>query len=130
MAAKPKPISLYWVTTEGHQEDWFILARNSRQAASYHVHYEGYETGDATAERIMGIATDLGGQIPRHAQIEDLKKLGFEILRANPSGRSVRLNGRTFAEGYMEEMVATVHDNTFEARGEGRPFGTTVKRPN
>jgi hypothetical protein len=78
----------------------------------------------------MSVATNLGGKIPRHAQIEDLKKLGFEILSANPSGRSVRLDGRTFAEGYMEEMVATVRDNAFETRGEGRPFGTRLTKPN
>jgi hypothetical protein len=28
------------------------------------------------------------------------------------------------------EMVATMRDNAFEARGEGRPFGTRMTKPN
>jgi hypothetical protein len=40
-------VNLYWVTTDDHDEDWFILARTSRTAESYHIQYEGYEPGDA-----------------------------------------------------------------------------------
>jgi uncharacterized protein YllA (UPF0747 family) len=39
-------VNLYWVTTDDHDEDWFILARTGRTAASYHIQHEGYESGD------------------------------------------------------------------------------------
>jgi hypothetical protein len=53
-------VNLYWVTTDDHDEDWFILARTGRTAESYHIQYEGYETGDARAELILRAATDPG----------------------------------------------------------------------
>jgi hypothetical protein len=55
--------------------------------------YEGYEPGDARAELIVRTGADpIPGPIPRHAQLEDLQKLGFEILNPDPNGRSVRRN--------------------------------------
>ena len=42
-------VDLYWVTTDDHDEDWFILAKTRRAAESYHIEYEGYEPGDARA---------------------------------------------------------------------------------
>jgi hypothetical protein len=50
MAKTNKPgniVNLYWVTTDDHDEDGFILARTGRTAESYHIQYEGYEPGDA-----------------------------------------------------------------------------------
>src|SRR5260370_39497248 len=63
-------------------------------------------------------------------QLEDLQKLGFEILNADPNFRSVRRNGRTFLEGHLESMVAEVRDDVHEAMGKGRPWGTTRRRGN
>ncbi len=124
-------VNLYWVTTDDHDEDWFILAKTRRAAESYHIEYEGYEPGDARAELILRTGADpIPGPIPRHAQLEDLQKLGFEILNADPNGRSVRRNGRTFLEGHLESMVAEVRDDVHEAMGKGRPWGTTRRRGN
>jgi hypothetical protein len=56
MAKTNKPgniVNLYWVTTDDHDEDWFILARTGRAAECYHIEYEGYEPGDARAELIV-----------------------------------------------------------------------------
>ena len=64
-------VKLYWVTTDDHDEDWFILARTIRTAESYHIQYEGYEPGEARAELILRAGTDpIPGPIPRHAQLE------------------------------------------------------------
>src|SRR5260370_8009850 len=124
-------VNLYWVTTDDHDEDWFILARTSRTAESYHIQYEGYEPGDARAELILRAGTDPNpGPIPRHAQLEDLQTLGFEILNPDPNGRCVRRNGRTFFEGHLESMVAGVRDDALEALGNGRPWATTRRREN
>jgi hypothetical protein len=102
---------LYWVTTDDHDEDWFILARTSRTAESHHIQYEGYEPGDARAELILRAGTDSNpGTIPRHAQLEDLQTLGFE--------------------GHLEPMVTEVRDDAVETLGSGRPWGTTRRREN
>ena len=119
-------VNLYWITTDDHDEDWFMLAKTARAAESYHIQYEGYEPGDARAELILRTgANPIPGPIPRHAQLEDLQKLGFEILNSDPNGRSVRRDGRTFLEGHLESMVAKVRDDVHEAMGEGRPWGTS-----
>ena len=79
------------MTTDDHDEDWFILAKTRRAAESCHIEYEGYEPGDARAELILRTgAHPIPGPIPRHAQLEDLQTLGFEILIPDPNGRSVR----------------------------------------
>jgi len=124
-------VNLYWVTTDDHDEDWFILAKTTRAAESYHIQYEGYEPGDARAELILRTGADpIPGPIPRHAQLEDLQTLGFEILNPDPNGRSVRRNGRTFLEGHLESMVAEVRDDVQESTGKGRPWGTSRRREN
>jgi hypothetical protein len=124
-------VNLYWVTTEDHDEDWFILARTGRAAECYHIEYEGYEPGDARAELILLAGTvPIPGPIPRHAQLEDLQRFGFEILNPDPNGRCARRNGRTFLEGHPESMVAEVRDDAEEALGQGRPSGTARRRKN
>jgi hypothetical protein len=125
-------MTLYWVTTEDHGEDWFILARHPRSAERYHVETEGYEPGDAHAERIMPVPKGLldEGHLPRHAQFPDLRKLGFTILASETAARIVRLSGRTFMEGALEQMIRTADDNMSEARGDGRPNRTRRARAN
>jgi hypothetical protein len=123
-------VNLYWVTTDDHDEDWFILAKTARAAERYHIQYEGYEPGDARAELVQRTEDPIPGPIPRHAQLEDLQRLGFEILSADPNSRSVRRDGRTFLEGHLESMVAEVRDDAHEAMGKGRPWGTSRRREN
>ena len=128
MPVKSSRTNLYWVTTEDHDEDWFILARTAQTARRFHTDYEGYEPDDAHAELILRAVEDqIPGPIPRHAQLEDLQKVGFEVLNPDPNGRIVRLAGRTFVEGLLESLLAEASDNAWEAQGEGRPHGT--KRP-
>jgi hypothetical protein len=95
---KPTSVNLYWVTTIDHDEDWFIFAKSSRMAELYHVDYEGDEDEGADAKLIMRGCV-ITGTAPRNAEIRDLAKLGFEVLRGGAHGRVVRLKGRTFVEG-------------------------------
>jgi hypothetical protein len=83
-------------------KDWFILAATAQAARRYHTGYEGYGPGDAHAELIMRVVagSQISGPTPRHAQLADLRKLGFEVLNPDPHGRIVRLAGRTFVEGF------------------------------
>jgi hypothetical protein len=38
MASTKQTIKLYWVTTQDHDEDWFIFAESARSARAYHEH--------------------------------------------------------------------------------------------
>lgn len=119
------PVMLYWVSTADHDEDWFIFAKSKRSAAKFHVEYEGYGPGEAAAEPILA-APGTAGPFPRHAQIDDLAALGFEILKGGNHGRSVKYRDRTFVEGHLESLIAEIDDNNSEVAGEGRPRGTSV----
>jgi hypothetical protein len=104
---------LYWVTTPDGDEDWFVLAYTAKSASSFHDDYEGYEIGDAKAELIMQ-APKLTGSFPRHAQLEDLKSLGFQIADPNPRLRIVRLGARVFPKGPLQHLVANAQEGRNE----------------
>ena len=122
-AAAKVPVMLYWVTSTDHDEDWFIFAKSKQSAAKFHADYEGYGPRETTAEPILE-ARDIAAPFPRHAQIDDLTALGFEILKGGDHGRSVKYGDRTFVEGHLESLIAEIDDNTSEAAGEGRPRST------
>jgi hypothetical protein len=122
-AAAKVAVTLYWVTTADHDEDWFIFAKSRRSAAKFHADYEGYGLRETAAQPIRQ-ARDIAGPFPRHAQIDDLAELGFEILKGGDHGRSVKLGDRTFVEGHLESLIAEIDDNNSEVVGGGRPRGT------
>ncbi|MGO9561668.1 MAG: hypothetical protein ACLPPV_03380 [Candidatus Korobacteraceae bacterium] len=122
-AAAKVPVALYWVSTADHDEDWFIFANSTRSAAKFHADYEGYDPRETAAELILE-APDTEGPFPRHAQIDDLTALGFEILKGGDHGRSVKYGDRTFVEGHLDSLMAEIDDNNSETAGEGRPRGT------
>ena len=59
----PKPEinikKLYWLTTEDHDEDWFVVASSAGEACKFHEDAEGYAIGDATAEEILSIPENI-----------------------------------------------------------------------
>ncbi len=126
--AKQKPnANLYWVTTSDHGEDWFIFARTSRSAASFHEKYEGYNPRDAHSRLVMTpihLPKLSNGELPCHAQIADLVALGFEVTGSDPHQRAVLLGEELFMEGFLQALVVQTYDNVIESLGEGRPNGT------
>jgi hypothetical protein len=52
-------LQLYWVTTEDHAEDWFMVASNPGDAARCFEQNIGYEAGSATAEKLLDIPTEV-----------------------------------------------------------------------
>ena len=38
--------ALYWVTTDDHGEDWFVIAGSQEEAVRFHEQEEGYDPGD------------------------------------------------------------------------------------
>jgi len=124
----PTPIVLYWMTTDDHEEDWFVLAADPRSALSYHLGYEvlaGHQ--DAKAEAILGIpnpsALPKGQTLPRRATLADLATLGFQCCSGGLQ-KIVRYQGRTFIEGDLELSIMTSRDDYLEGKGKGRPNGT------
>jgi hypothetical protein len=126
MPAK-KPIHLYWVTTLDHDEDWFIFAKTSRSAASYHEHYDGYDTGDATARLVIArveLQKYEQGPPPCHAQLADLIALGFEVVGVDPHRRGVRFKGELYLEGELQTLVVQASDKLREVQNIKRSTGT------
>ena len=50
-----KQYNLYWVATDDHDEDWFVVAEDEFLAMDFFENYEGYDPGDAWAEKVMPI---------------------------------------------------------------------------
>src|ERR1035437_3788836 len=76
-----KQIKLYWVTTDDHDEDWFIFAASARSARAYHEDYEGYGKGDTSSRLIVSNVTlkeFQNGTPPCRAQFQDLCQIGFK----------------------------------------------------
>ena len=108
MASNKETVKLYWVSTDDHDEDWFILAESARSAKRYHEYYEGYGAGDARARLIVRdvrLTKFTNGEPPCHAQMRELFALGFKDAGSVPSQRSVRFEGKTYTEGILESLV-------------------------
>lgn len=117
-------MKLYWVTTEDHDEDWFVVASSTEVAAEYHENMEGYDPGDATAEEVLNIPDNISTEVgwPTH---ECLLSLGATFLREEQT-RVVAIAGRKFCEGMLASVINEVVDDEFEARG-GKRLNNTKK---
>lgn len=119
-------MNLYWVTTEDHDEDTFIIAPSARAARKYHEVADGYDPGDARAERILHLPTcgpdDIGWPSD-----EILRRCSAQII-SQDSPRVVVIKGRRFCEGMFESELLTIHDDIFESHGQKR-FNGTSRRP-
>ena len=111
-------MNLYWVTTEDHDEDWFVVASSSLGACQFHEDAEGYDPGDATAEEIISIPENVPTE-PGWPSDELLLAVGAKFIMENPP-RVVEINGRKFSEGLLESFLNEIEDNAFEQRGQGR----------
>jgi hypothetical protein len=111
-------MKLYWVTTEDHDEDWFIVASSSKEASKFHENMEGYNPGDAEAEEIMDIPENISAETgwPSH---DLLLGLGAKFL-LNDQSRVVEIAGRKFCEGMLEATLNEINDDLFEEFGDER----------
>lgn len=145
---------LYWCTTDDGDEDWFIAASRSRVAVKAHEDMEGYNRGDASAERVCkipGAAWDAYVERSRvfaekHGEVRDgkfdpavlngswpdaqlIKDCGGTFLTEG-SPRVVAFSGdRIYTEGALQAEITRIWDDEFEARGEGRPNRTPTTTP-
>ena len=99
-------MNLYWVTTEDHHEDWFIVAASAAKASMFHEREEGYDKGDAKAVKILDIPTHIE-VIQGWPSEQQLLALGANFIR-NETPRVVEINGAKFSEGMLEYLIVQV----------------------
>lgn len=129
---RDRRLQLYWVTTEDHDEDWFVVAASPREATRSFERDIGYDRGDASAEKVLDIPPDIPIEPADTEWFEDwptwpsdnsLIALGGSFISHDPP-RVVAIAGQTYAEGMMEAHLRALDDDTFELLGKGRPNGT------
>lgn len=120
-------LQLYWVTTEDHCEDWFIIAAGENEAAELHENLEGYDAGDATAEWVLDIPEGISAEKGWPPE-ETLTALGG-YFHATGDIRVVEIAGRRFSEGLLESVLRTLDDDNFESDGFGRLNATKKNNP-
>jgi hypothetical protein len=49
VSTETPPLNLYWVETDDHDEDWFVVASDAHEAEAIHEGVEGYGEGQADA---------------------------------------------------------------------------------
>jgi len=113
-----KNLKLYWVTTNDHHEDWFIVASSTEEASKFHEENEGYNPGDANSEEIVNIPDDISTDIGWPSE-ELLLSIGAKFIN-NDETRIVEINGQQYVEGMLEAHIRELDDNIFELNGEER----------
>jgi len=121
-----KYMKLYWVTTEDHDEDWFIVASSPKEASKYHENMEGYDPGDAKAEEILDIPENVPAETGWPSD-ELLIAVGAKFL-LNDQSRVVEIAGRKFCEGLLEATLNEINYDLFEEYG-GERLNKTKKPP-
>jgi hypothetical protein len=100
MTNTKKQLSLYWCTTQDHDEDWFVVATNEHEASKFHEESEGYGYGDATAEFVCALPPGCPDAKSGWPTEELLVTCGAEFLtNLDEQPRIVRIKGKTFGEG-------------------------------
>jgi hypothetical protein len=115
-------MNLYWVETEDHAEDWFVVANDAEEAATLHEDFEGYAPGDAFAEMITAIPEGITVNTGWPSD-EVLLACGATFISQGPT-RIVDINNRRFCEGLMESTIRSLDDDRLEEIGKGRPNKT------
>lgn len=122
-----KSLKLYWVETDDHDEDWFIVAGSLEEAQTLHEKMEGYNEGDAYAEEILTLPENLAAE-PGWPSHELLIAAGACFLAEEPT-RVVEIDGRRFCEGLLGAKIDEIVDDVFEEMGRERPNKTVKLKP-
>jgi hypothetical protein len=93
------------VTTADHDVDWFVVAPDPQSAAHNYEQAEGYDEGEATAEFVCSVPTELGSVPVGSPDDELLEECGAVIVPGPTGPRIVRLAGKVFIEGDLAGNV-------------------------
>ena len=119
-------MKLFWITTEDHDEDWFIVAPSSIEASQYFENFEGYDPGDAKAEEILDIPENVPAETGWPSD-ELLLAVGAKFL-LNDQSRVVEIAGMKYCEGMLEATLNEINEDLFEEYGDER-LNKTKKPP-
>ena len=111
-------MKLYWVTTEDHHEDWFIIASSKKQASKLHEEMEGYDFGSARSQEILSIPDNISVEAGWPSK-ETLLSVGGVFIKEDEP-RIIEINGKYFTEGMLEAHLRELDDNIFELLGKKR----------
>ena len=111
-------MKLYWVTTEDHHEDWFIIASSKNKASKLHEEFEGYDMGSASAQEILSIPDNISVEAGWPSE-DVLFSVGATFIKEDEP-RIIEINGKQFAEGMLEAHLKESDDDVFELLGEKR----------
>jgi len=111
-------MKLYWVTTEDHHEDWFIVASSKEEASRIHEEYEGYEPDDASSQEVLTIPENIQAESGWPSE-ELLFSIGANFI-CEEEPRVVEINGKRFVEGMLGAHITELSDDIFELLGEER----------
>lgn len=123
---------LYWCATADHEEDWFILADSSSDAAARFADEQDYEPEEVHAEWVCSASQeDLArfsercgsSDLPAVPDFDLIRDLGGELLSLR-SPYVVRFGEHMFVEGSPDIERHERIDDALEAIGRGRPNGT------
>lgn len=112
---RPTRQSLYWCTTEDHDEDWFMVAPSAFLARSYFASHEGYGREDVQADWVAPVPDSaIEGENGDWPSDDLLRACGGEFLPYQPIGgpeedrrrqlmgavtKAVRFGSRTYVAG-------------------------------
>ena len=113
-----KHLKLYWVTTEDHDEDWFMIASSKNEASKLHEEFEGYDMGIASAQEILSIPDNISVE-PGWPSKNVLLSVGATFIK-DDEPRIIKINGKQYAEGMLNAHLRELDDDTFEILGEKR----------
>ena len=77
-------VNLYWVTTDDHTEDWFVVANSAEEAAIFHEDAEGYARRDTTVEMVLEIPDRVAANAGWPSD-DVLKSCGAKFLSEAPT---------------------------------------------
>jgi hypothetical protein len=91
------PPQLFWVWTDDHGRDWFVVARMAAEAIEHHQRTHGYAEHVLDARHVMSLGR--GARVPvGYASEEVLRAYGARFLRSE-FPRQIEIAGQRFLEG-------------------------------
>jgi hypothetical protein len=121
-------LKLYWCSTDDHDEDWFVVARQAREAARFFRDYEGYDGAQVFTELALVLPNELQDEKYRGWPTRKLLLAAGATIRRWETPRVVELDGIQWVEGMLEHRILELEDDLFERSGKGRPNNTSRAR--
>ncbi len=95
---------LYWISTDDHDEDWFVISSSRKGAINFFRGSEGYCEDDKIKAEYICRTPRIYEHGSHYGQIDMLKEMKFKIIDECPT-RLVWGKGRLFCEGYYERTL-------------------------